>query len=164
MDMFYYDCTVTLIDATKCPTTLVGFSDEEANKDGSKLNFNANGCIGLKSISLDVPINSINLSGCTSIAELQFYSACSLTTLDVSTCTALTVLECSGNKLTTLDISKCIVLEELHCSNNQFSETAMNNIYNALPNWTGKEAGYISISAPYGNYSITENKNWRVVK
>ena len=111
MDMFYYDCTVTLIDATKCPTTLVGFSDEEANKDGSKLNFNANGCIGLKSISLDVPINSINLSGCTSIAELQFYSACSLTTLDVSTCTALTVLECSGNKLTTLDISKCIVLE-----------------------------------------------------
>ena len=35
MDMFYYDCTVTLIDATKCPTTLVGFSDEEANKDGS---------------------------------------------------------------------------------------------------------------------------------
>ena len=145
MDMFYYDCTVTLIDATKCPTTLVGFSDEEANKDGSKLNFNANGCIGLKSISLDVPINS-------------------LTTLDVSTCTALTVLECSGNKLTTLDISKCIVLEELHCSNNQFSETAMNNIYNALPNWTGKEAGYISISAPYGNYSIAENKNWRVVK
>ena len=139
-------------------------SDEEANKDGSKLNFNANGCIGLKSISLDVPINSINLSGCTSIAELQFYSACSLTTLDVSTCTALTVLECSGNKLTTLDISKCIVLEELHCSNNQFSETAMNNIYNALPNWTGKEAGYISISAPYGNYSIAENKNWRVVK
>ena len=72
--------------------------------------------------------------------------------------------ECSGNKLTTLDISKCIVLEELHCSNNQFSETAMNNIYNALPNWTGKEAGYISISAPYGNYSIAENKNWRVVK
>ena len=141
-----------MIDATKCPTTLVGFSDEEANKDGSKLNFNANGCIGLKSISLDVPINSINLSGCTSIAELQFYSACSLTTLDVSTCTALTVLECSGNKLTTLDIS------------NQFSETAMNNIYNALPNWTGKEAGYISISAPYGNYSIAENKNWRVVK
>ena len=76
MDMFYYDCTVTLIDATKCPTTLVGFSDEEANKDGSKLNFNANGCIGLKSISLDVPINSINLSrGLCSFLNQPLYFA-----------------------------------------------------------------------------------------
>ena len=45
----------------------------------------------------------------------------SLTSLDVSGCTALTVLYCNDNKLTSLDVSSCTALRTLDCLNNQLT-------------------------------------------
>ena len=44
-----------------------------------------------------------------------------LTTLNVSNCTALTSLSCSGNALTTLYVDGCTALKELSCHDNQLT-------------------------------------------
>jgi hypothetical protein len=51
----------------------------------------------------------------------------SLTTLDVSSCTALTYLSCAGNQLTSLDVSKNAALAELWCHNNPFTSLDVSN-------------------------------------
>ena len=44
-----------------------------------------------------------------------------LTSLDVSSCTALTTLDCCRNKLTSLNVSGCTALTELKCYDNQLT-------------------------------------------
>ena len=50
-----------------------------------------------------------------------FCDNCGLKELDVSKCTALTILVCNDNQLTTLDVSKLTALETLRCHNNQLT-------------------------------------------
>ena len=87
-----------------------------------------------------------------------------LTSLNISKCTALKDLYCSGNQLTSLDISKNTALESLYCYHNQFSASAMNKIYNDLPQGKVDEYGERSrlICNKLGDYSIAENKGWDV--
>ena len=67
--------------------------------------------------------------------DLYNYSSGSLTSLDVSGCTALIELNCSGNKLTRLNASDCTGLKELECWNNQLTSlnvsgcTALTELY-----------------------------------
>jgi Leucine-rich repeat (LRR) protein len=58
-----------------------------------------------------------------------------LTALDVSNCTALTSLDCSGNRLSALDVSKNTALTDLNCLGNKLSaldvskNTALTELY-----------------------------------
>ena len=54
-----------------------------------------------------------------------------LTTLDVSTNTALEYLHCKSNQLTTLDVSTNTTLERLECNNNQLTSLDLRNGNNA---------------------------------
>lgn len=61
--------------------------------------------------------------------------------LDLSQNTALKSLRCSENRLTTLDLSANQSLELLQCYGNQLTAAALDRIYCALPDRTGKEPG-----------------------
>ena len=86
------------------------------------------------------------------------------TTLDVSKNTALTELYCDDNNLSTLDVSKNTALTKLYCSYNKLSASALNQIFNDLPQGSD---GHIEFYANPGsktcNKSIAENKGWRVL-
>ncbi len=138
------NCKVTSIDVTKCPALeFFGCSDNQLT-------------------SLDVSKN-------TALRRLSC-SNNQLTSLDVSGCTALEGLGCS-NQLTSLDVSKNTALEWLWCGDNQFSASALNQIFNDLPqgkSWIDedgyKEQSTISMLPNPGsqtcNRSIAENKGW----
>ena len=61
--------------------------------------------------------------------------------LDLSQNTALKSLRCSDNRLTTLDLSANQSLKLLQCYGNQLTAAALDRIYCALPDRTGKEPG-----------------------
>jgi len=86
-----------------------------------------------------------------------------LTSLNVSGCTALTYLACLNNNLTSLDVSKCTALTDLRCWNNNLSSSALNKIFEDLPQ---VERGNVYIGYNPGTdtceESIAENKGWNV--
>ena len=96
----------------------------------------------------------------------------SLSSLNVSKNTLLEDLYCGSNNLTTLDVSACTQLKELYCYNNDFTTAALDDIYCALPDRTGKENGVIkpvfNSSLSYNDTVIATNaqnatdKNWKV--
>lgn len=130
------DCdTVTSLDVTKCPALI-------------RLDCNDN------------ELKTLDVSKCTELVALRCYSN-ELTALNVSACTKLRRLDCNYNKLTSLDISKCIELNYLDCHENQFSEAAMNVVYNDLPDRTGKDTGTMFGDAK-GDATIAKNKNWDI--
>ena len=111
----------------------------------------------------DCEVTSIDVTKCPALEGLDCeYNP--LTSLNISKCTALKDLYCSGNQLTSLDISKNTALESLYCYHNQFSASAMNKIYNDLPQGRVDEYGERSrlICNKLGDYSIAENKGWDV--
>lgn len=64
---------------------------------------------------------TLDLSGCT----MLIYVDCTgneLTAIDVSDCTILIHVYCYNNQLTTLDISSCVDLVKLYCYGNQLTE------------------------------------------
>ena len=173
-------CEATSIDATKCPALeyLGCYINQLTSLDVS-------GCTALKYLScddnqltsLDVSKNtaledldcewnkltSLDVSGCTALE----YLSCDdnqLTSLDVSKNTALESLDCRWNKLTSLDISKNTALHRLECYGNQFSASAMNKIYNDLPQGRVNEYGERSKLEcdKLGDYSIAKKKGWNV--
>ena len=95
-----------------------------------------------------------------------------ITALDLSQNTQLTVLNCRNNSLNSLDISQNTQLEALCCYGNNFSTQALDDIYCALPNRTGKEYGviypvYNSSSSDIATVLATNAqnaiaKNWKV--
>ena len=95
-----------------------------------------------------------------------------LRNLDISRNTHLIDLNCRDNKLSSLDVSNNTQLEELYCHNNNFTTAALDNIYCALPDRTGKTNGkilpiYNSSSANHATVLATNKanataKNWKV--
>lgn len=133
------ECDVKTLDITKC-TKLVKIHCGDNNE-----------------------LSALDVTKCT---ELISFSCCNtkLTTLDLSKCTKLDYIECYNNQLTSLNINGCSVLEELYAEDNQLDETAINQIYNGLPDRTGKEAGYVNLrnNNGEGDKTIVERKNWNV--
>ena len=79
--------------------------------------------------TLDCSINqltSLDVSSCSALKKLRCYDD-QLTSLDVSGCTALEYLRCEGNQLTSLDVSSCSALKELWCSHNQLTSLDVSN-------------------------------------
>jgi len=75
-------------------------------------------------------LNSINVSGLTQVATMNFYGN-NLSALDVSTNTALDNLVVRNNSLLDLDLSNNIVLASLDCKNNALTSLDMRNGNNA---------------------------------
>ncbi len=82
----------------------------------------------------DCKLTSLDVSGCSSITDLRC-TGNQLSTLNVSANTALTLLYCYNNNLTALDVSKNILLKSLSCDHNQLSaldiskNTALKKLY-----------------------------------
>jgi Leucine-rich repeat (LRR) protein len=74
----------------------------------------------------DNRLTSLNVSGCTALTEL-WCSGNHLTALDVSNNTALTYLACAKNHLTALNVSKNTALTALHCDLNQLTALNVSN-------------------------------------
>ena len=103
------------------PLELVGFLD-------------VSGCTALTEVrcwsSGDIQLTGLDVSGCTALEELHcvrlsyadYYSYNGIVELNVSNCTALTDIYCSGNQLTELDVSTNAELVWLSCSGNQLTE------------------------------------------
>ena len=116
-------------------------------------------------------LTSLDVSGCTQLTVLNC-SSNQLTSLDVSGCTQLTELSCRDNKLTDLDVSKNTQLTKLWCYGNNFSTQALDDIYCALPDRTGKWYGviypaYDSSASNHATVLATNKanataKNWKV--
>ena len=62
------------------------------------------------------PIEVLDVTQNTALKSL--YCRCQLSTLDLSNCAALEIVDCWGNLLTTLDVSNHTALKRLLCSNN----------------------------------------------
>ena len=152
-------CEATSIDATKCPALeyLGCYFNQLTSLDVS-------GCTALKYLSCDDnQLTSLDVSKNTALE----YLSCDdnqLTSLDVSKNTTLESLNCRWNKLTSLDISKNTALHRLECYGNQFSASAMNKIYNDLPQGRVNEYGERSKLEcdKLGDYSIAKKKGWNV--
>jgi len=67
-----------------------------------------------------VQASELDLTRCTTLTTL-ICSGIQMTNLDVSTNTALRILNCSGNHLENLDVSNNIALTELNCSGNRLT-------------------------------------------
>lgn len=72
-------------------------------------------------------LKEVEILNCKSLTNLAVYctatpSVSSLTKLWMGGCTALTTLNCYGNKLTSLAVSTCTALTRLRCFKNQLSE------------------------------------------
>ena len=116
-------------------------------------------------------LTAINVSKNTQLTVLNC-SSNQLSSLDLSKNTELFLLSCDDNKLTSLDISKNTKLKELYCYDNNFSTQALDDIYCALPDRTGKDNGaiYPVSSDTSSNHAIVlatnaQNaiaKNWKV--
>ena len=90
-------------------------------------------CSGNKLTALDIrPHTALEELNCQQNKIIQ---------LDLSQNTALKSLRCSENRLTTLDLSANQSLELLQCYGNQLTAAALDRIYCALPDRTGKEPG-----------------------
>ena len=116
-------------------------------------------------------LTSLDVSKNTQLEILDCYTN-RLTSLDVSKNTQLQKLYCSYNTLSSLDVSKNTKLTNLYCYDNNFTTAALDDIFCALPDRTGKENGVIqpifNSSSPNHATVLATNaqnaiaKNWKV--
>ena len=117
-------------------------------------------------------LSSLDVSKNTQLAYLSC-SSNTLSSLDVSQNTELDWVNCSDNKLSSLDVSKNTKLWFLYCYGNNFSTAALDDIFCALPDRTGKDNGLIepvkNSSDPNHATVLATNaqnaidKNWNVL-
>ena len=98
--------------------------------------------IGLDCKSNEANLIALEVSHNTLLKKL-YCQGNDLRSLDISRNTHLIDLNCRDNKLSSLDVSNNTQLEELYCHNNNFTTAALDNIYCALPDRTGKTNGKI---------------------
>jgi len=134
----------------------------------------------------DITVGANNWTGFTSYTadgtEMTVYgdlegfdcrdNGANLTALDPSHNTQLWVVYCSSNNLSSLDVSNNTKLKSLYCYDNNFSTAALDDIFCALPDRTGKENGEIApvYSDTSSNHAIVlatnkanaTAKNWKV--
>jgi hypothetical protein len=106
----------------------------------------------------------LDISGNTKLEVLNCGNT-ELKQLDVSHNPKLKRLSCAVNQLKNLDVSRCPELTYLNCNGNRLSATALNALFEALPE---TKTGKISIiDNPHNNQhdkSIAINKGWNVVE
>ena len=80
-------------------------------------------------ISYNYNLTTLDLSNCTNLYILNCYSN-NLTTLDLSSCTNLNFFNCYNNNLTALDLSSCTNLNYFYCSDNNLTTLDLSNCTN----------------------------------
>lgn len=164
---FYCYDVLTKLDVSKCPALVNLYCGDNniSSLDVSKCTVLTElHCGGNNLTSLDITKN-------TALTKLWCYHN-NLTSLDVTNNIMLIDLSCGNNNLTSLDVSKNTALTYLHCENNNLSASALNKIFNDLPQgkkWNEygqKKQSTISIGNNPGtntcDKSIAENKGWSV--
>ena len=147
----------------------IGFSSYTA--DGTEMTVYGD-IIGFDCSKNGANLTALDLSNNTQLTKL-YCQGNDLRSLDISRNTHLIDLNCRDNKLSSLDVSNNTQLEELYCHNNNFTTAALDNIYCALPDRTGKTNGkilpiYNSSSANHATVLATNKanataKNWKVL-
>ena len=163
--------TTEVMTLFEYPRTIsVGTNSYYVNADIYELRFGT--CPHLQKISCnasngyshpDQQLTILDVSKCTALTMLEC-AGNQLTSLDVSKCTALTMLNCTGNQLTSLDVSKCTALTMLGCDGNQLSASALNALFNSLPTRKQENSGFIDCRSNPGSATcdktIAEKKGW----
>ena len=152
-------------------TSWTGFANYTADDTEMKV---YGDLIGFDCQGNEANLTAIDVSHNTQLTEL-YCNINNLSSLDVSKNTQLTWLYCQGNQLSSLNLSNNTQLTNLRCYNNKFTTAALDNIYCALPDRTGKDNGEI-YTLRYTS-SVTEQaiveatnaanataKNWKVRK
>ena len=166
-NLYCGDNYISSLDVSKC-TALTELSCGSNNLTSLDITKNTAltelSCGGNNLTSLDVSKN-------TALTKLWCHHN-NLTSLDVTNNIMLIDLSCGNNNLTSLDVSKNTALTYLHCENNNLSASALNKIFNDLPQgkkWNEygqKKQSTISIGNNPGtntcDKSIAENKGWIV--
>lgn len=113
-------------------------------------------------------VTSLDLSRCTALQSLSCRYG-KLESLNISDCTQLEQLLCDENQLTSLTLPNSPVLNDINCSINQIQGSAMDALFNSLPNRNGKTSGSIKVFSNTGNeqnvcynkhVNIAKGKNW----
>jgi len=134
-------------------------------------------CYNNQLISLDLSKNTLlttlhcynnqladlNITKNTVLMELNCTNN-KLISLDVSQNTKLRILQCSQNLLTSLDVSRNTNLFLLVCSDNNFSDAAVNELFETLHNKNTSRKKEIYISTFFNcDLSIPAKKGWVVI-
>ena len=170
----------TQLEYLDCSENRLSSLDVSKNTQLTLLNCSSNTLSSLdvsKNTQLDMldcssnTLSSLDVSQNTQLTGLWCFSN-TLSSLDVSKNTQLTRLFCNNNNLSNLDISHNTQLTGLFCHGNNFSTAALDDIYCALPDRTGKENGkiqpvYNSSSSNHTTVLATNaqnaiDKNWKV--
>jgi len=118
----------------------------------------------------DNQLTSLDVSSNTALTDLNCYNN-QLTTLNVSGSTALTNLNCTYNQLTSLDVSSNTALTNLDCNTNQLTQVSVDQILISLDT-NGQENGYVDLTgdnnaAPSATglaaQAFLEGKGWTVI-
>ncbi|QEJ96074.1 hypothetical protein DWQ65_08190 [Treponema phagedenis] len=119
-------------------------------------------------------LTTLKLNGCTALKELTCSGNPALESSLPQILAAvpnLQTLHCYRNKLTSLDISMLPALQKLDCSGNQLTLAAFKQLFNNLPDRTGKPSGIAVLYDDYYDnndktctslpeFTATKNKNW----
>ena len=119
------------------------------------------GCTSLEGLNCgNNKLKKLDLSGCEALTGLSCYNN-KLIQLDLSDCTALTGLSCYNNGLIQLDLSKNTELEWLNCSSNDLSSSALNGLFESLPENVGSIYFSKNPDSLDCDRSIYESKGWQ---
>lgn len=94
--------------------------------DVAEIKINSPDLVYLGVDAVGAAISSIDVSGCTKL-ETVFCSGINLESLNVKNCSQLKILSCYSNNLKELDVSTNSVLEEIQCSHNILTELDLTN-------------------------------------
>lgn len=92
----------------------------------SELNADNNNSIQRVSLYL-TPISKVSFRACKNL-DLLYVRECATSEIDITGCSSLAELKCNGNNdLSTLDITQCPALEDLECEENQIEVLDFSN-------------------------------------
>ena len=153
------------VDVSGC-TNLEGLMLVSSQKLTS---LNVSSCTKLNSlVCMSTGVTSLDLSRCTALQSLSCRYG-KLESLNISDCTQLVQLLCDENQLTSLTLPNSPGLTDIDCSLNQIQGSAMDALFNSLPNRNGKTSGSIKVFSNTSNeqnvcYSkhvnVAKSKNW----
>ena len=147
-----YSNALTSLSVVGCTalTTLNCYSNQLASlgtmpNSLQTINCSSNRLSGTLSITGHSALKTLDVSSNTGLTTLECYEN-ALSSLNVSGCTSLTFLYCNNNQLTSLRVADCPALRHVACYGNQLAEDAMSRFVGDLPTIpTSEEVGSLLV-------------------
>lgn len=93
---------------------------------GNIKNLNMSGCKQLQSLDvINIGLHSLDVSNCTSMAQLNCYDNANLKTLNVKGCSSLQGIMCRSCAFTSLDLSGLATLGTIYCQRNPLKSVTL---------------------------------------